>query len=119
MKKHPFCGARTSINIVFFISPLHPELFRKCSQVDFRNTNVYRETRSTVLSVFFRLVSTPIQYLYLCRDIIFSFVLVHNQLRRVVNYYIMVYIIKKHNSTGTSVFKCSKLLFSSFCLTSQ
>ena len=81
------------------ISPLHLAPFQKNSGIVKKNTNVDRETCTTVLSVSFWFGSNPKEYLYLYRDIIFSFILVYTQLIWRINYYRIIFDTKKYNLT--------------------
>ena len=75
--------------------------------------NVDGKRCTTVLSVFFCWYgSNPRTLLSLCRAIIFIFILVYTQVRRVIYSCIIIYTMKKHNFTWTYVFNCLIGLFS-------
>ena len=61
-----------------------------------------KQTCTTLLSVFFGLV--PIQKYYLLLELsFFCFVLVHTRVRPEMNYYMIIYAMKKHRFTWTYI----------------
>ena len=54
----------------------------------------------------FCLVPTQKYYLSLCRALVFCFILVHAQVIRVGNYYIIIFTMKKHHFIWTSILNC-------------
>ena len=84
--------------------PLHTSPIQLCSGIYiYINPYVVGET-CTAIFQFFCLVLTHQKYLSLLRALIFCFILVHTQVRQVRKYYIIIYTIKKHHFTWTSVF---------------
>ena len=85
MKKHPFCGARFYTNIFFGkISPLHPSPFKK-SGIYFETFSVLTEKCAPpVCHFYFWFSSNPQKYVSIFRALIFSFILVYTQVKRVI-----------------------------------
>ena len=92
--------------------PLQPDSFQKYSVIFFHMFIISWLTRTAVLSVVYWSGSNPGCYLSLCGYLIFSFILLYTQVRRVRKYYIIIYTPKKHHFTWTSVFNCLIELFS-------
>ena len=105
MKNHPFLGARLSINFWTWrkIIPLYPASIQKWSGLFHFILSQMLAEKLAPPFVLFVLGSNTKQYLSLCRALIFFFILVHTQVRRVSNYYIIIFIMKKHYFTWTSI----------------
>ena len=83
---------------------IHPPF--KNIVVRFKKIQMLMEKRPPPFCQFFGLVTTLQKYSSLCRDLVFSFILVHTQVNWVGNYYIIIYTMKNNHFIWMSVFNC-------------
>ena len=114
MKRYPFCSASSSMNICHstYISPLHSAYIQKFIEI-FKFPMLAEKRASPFVNVWGGLVTSQ-KYLYLCRALIFFFVLVHTGVIQVMNWCTITFTMKKHHFVWTSVLNCLTGLLSVF-----
>ena len=115
--KKPIFGARFFINFWYFkrkIITKHPSLIRKC--IVLFNLILFSMLMEKCAPPFFHFSfwfgSNPKTYLSVCRALILNFILIHTLVRRISTYYIIIYTIKNHYFTRTSVLNSLMILLS-------
>ena len=99
----------------FLISPLHPAPFEKFSGIFYfiLFPMLVDKRAPPFCHCFFSFQLKKIIYIFV-EILFFIFVFVHTLVRQVINYYIIMYTMKKHPFTWTSVFNCLISLLSFF-----